>query len=816
MKSTLPDYPALHADRTPQPENDPLLIAILAAALGLALLVTGIVVFWGSGPALVEIPWYIPMVNTFGALTSLCVAFLAFGRCQVLRNSVSFWVGIGFATLGIGQLFYVLTWPGLMPDGGAIIARLPNTSAFIANLNLTILGGFLLAAALVRWPGDRVWVSRRWLGAVAAWLFFVTLAFIILVSIEQYLPSIMRTDQTYTPLIQFWAAFLLLLFAAGTFLSTRHYLRSGDALSGYVAFAQMALVFIVMMMIIGGKRFDLWWYLQRVILVLGNLAVLFGLLSDYVRLLRHENEARRMFDAMMENIPVGLAVTGGPPDFLLSRVSRYGLDMNQRPVEGLVGAPAGQHQDAWKLFLADGMTQPQPEQMPLYRAIHFGEEVCNLELVMETLEGRKIPVLVNAAPIRDEQGQITAAINTWLDISERKRAEEALLWSENKFQSIYQNSPFAIALSDVSDGTYLDVNDAWLKMTGCEKEEVIGKTSLELGLILDPQERKEIFDCLQKQGMVRNFEIRARNKTGDVLVLSTNINIVMILEKKYLLSVMENVTERKQAEETLAEAARKLERSNRDLMNFTAVASHDLQEPLRKIEALGDAVLEGAAKDGAANIEERQRDRILRMRKSAQEMRDMVNGLLQLSLLSTGALSFQPVDLGQITAQLLFELDERLHQSGGIVQVSQLPIIQADPLQMRWLLQHLIENALKFQLPDGKARVQVSSTQPTPALAQILVEDNGIGFDEAHAGHLFNPFERLVGKNQSTYRGTGMGLAICRWIVEHHSGEITARSKPGQGTTIIITLPVYQANGYLQGDRRQQTDAHPQEGRFNE
>jgi signal transduction histidine kinase len=128
----------------------------------------------------------------------------------------------------------------------------------------------------------------------------------------------------------------------------------------------------------------------------------------------------------LENVPLGLAVTGGAPYFPLVQVSRHGLQMNQRPVETLVGVPAGFHQVTWRIFLPDGATIPVPDQMPLYRASRYGEEIRNVELMMEAKDGRKIPVLVSAAPIRNAQGKIVAAINTWQDISDQKEAEEAL------------------------------------------------------------------------------------------------------------------------------------------------------------------------------------------------------------------------------------------------------------------------------------------------------------------------------------------------------------------------------------------------------
>jgi PAS domain S-box-containing protein len=648
MESTTGDLIAVQPEqRSPgivkrRPNRDPLLIAILGTAFGLAVLVVSISIFWGSGPVIAEIPWYIPMVASYVSLTTLCLAFLALGRYQVLRDPVSFWSGAGFASLGIGQLFYVLSWPGLMSDGGALIADLTNTPALITDLNLTILGGFLLAAVLVRWPGKKALAGQRGLGVVAGWLLIVTLIFSLIVSFEEFLPVLVRTDGTFTPLLRVSIVLLLFLFAAGSFLSTRHYLRSRDALAGYVAFAQMTLVFLLLMTLVGGKRYDLWWYLQRLIGVSGYLVALFGLLFEYVRLIRRERESEARYRQLTEALPqmIWTCTADGLCDYLSPQWIAY---------TGIPEPP--QLGQGWL-----GQLHPQDRQpvAEAWRAATTSAEKFDIEFRVRRHDGRYRWFKTQALPIRDLDGRVHRWFGSCTDIEEQKRH------------------------------------------------------------------------------------------------------------------------------------AALLERSNRDLQNFTAVASHDLQEPLRKIEALGDAVLEGASK-----LDERQYDLILRMRKSAQQMRDMVNGLLQLSLLSTDIHPFQPVDLGQVMAAVLEGLDEQIRQSGGAVEAGELPVIEANPVQMHRLLQHLIENALKFQKPGGEPRIKIfSQPQPPPGTVQILVEDNGIGFDEAHAGHLFEPFKRLVGKNQSRYDGSGMGLAICRWIVERHGGEITASSKSGQGTTFIVTLPI--------------------------
>lgn len=427
--------------RTGIPRYDPLLLSILGSAVLLSLLVIGIAAYWGTGPVLAEIPWYIPLISSFVALTSLSIAYLAYGRYHALRDTLSFWVGSGFAAYGIGQIFYALDWPGLLPSGRPILGNLPGTSAIIVLVDLTILNIFLILAVWMRWPATQSFPGKQWLWPVVGWILFATFLFILLVAYEQFLPVLVDPRGSFTAGLRVWVVILLFFYGAGCVLSVRHYQRTSDRLAGYIAFPQIALVFICIMALIGGKRYDLWWYTQRVVLVSGYLVVLFGLLSEYIRLLQRESEGRHMLNVILKNIPTGLAVTGGPPDFPIKQVSQYALELNQRDPHKLIGMTSAEHQLAWKIFLPDGVTQPSPDQLPIFRASRYGEVVRNSEFIMEAQDGKKIPVLVNAAPIRDAQGNIVAAINSWVDISDRKRAEEILRESETLYRTIARSIP---------------------------------------------------------------------------------------------------------------------------------------------------------------------------------------------------------------------------------------------------------------------------------------------------------------------------------------------------------------------------------------
>lgn len=256
--------------------------------------------------------------------------------------------------------------------------------------------------------------------------------------------------------------------------------------------------------------------------------------------------------------------------------------------------------------------------------------------------------------------------------------------------------------------------------------------------------------------------------------------------------------ERQRAETALARQAQELARSNSELEQFAYVASHDLQEPLRKILAFGDRLRIKSSQD----LSGQSRDYLERIQAAAVRMRTLISDLLALSRVTTRPQLFVPVDLSEVARTVVSDIEVRIQQLRGQVYIDQLPTIEADPVQMSQLLQNLISNALKFYREGEPAVVKVWGTllpteenrTPGDSLdrqhCQIWVEDNGIGFDEKYLDRIFEPFQRLHGRGE--YEGTGMGLAICRKIVERHRGEITARSTPGQGTTFIVTLPVQQ------------------------
>jgi light-regulated signal transduction histidine kinase (bacteriophytochrome) len=263
-------------------------------------------------------------------------------------------------------------------------------------------------------------------------------------------------------------------------------------------------------------------------------------------------------------------------------------------------------------------------------------------------------------------------------------------------------------------------------------------------------------------------------------------------------SLMRNeIDERRRAEEQVRLFADELQRSNRELEQFASVASHDLQEPLRKIQAFGDR-LQGRYR---AELGADGQDYLDRMLSSAARMRKLIDDLLEYSRVTTKAQPFAPVNLGQVVQEVAVDLETRLQQTGGRLEVSDLPVVRGSPLQMRQLFQNLIGDALKFHRPDEPPIVRVSSHTVagednggpgTGGLrCEIVVEDNGIGFEPEYGERIFDLFQRLHGRHE--YEGTGIGLAICRKIVDRHNGQITAESSPGKGARFLVTLPLEQS-----------------------
>ncbi len=242
----------------------------------------------------------------------------------------------------------------------------------------------------------------------------------------------------------------------------------------------------------------------------------------------------------------------------------------------------------------------------------------------------------------------------------------------------------------------------------------------------------------------------------------------------------------KMQSEDLAAANEKLERNNEELKSFASLASHDLQEPLRKISVYGSRLKNNLAKED--DLAQKNIERIL---SATKRMQGLIEDLLSLSKATTRVGPFKSVNLNKVVRDVLDTLEVRILQTQAEIHFDNLNVLKADPTHINQLLQNLIGNALKYHKKNVSPVIKITSQCLENGLLEILVEDNGIGFDKKYAERIFQPFERLHGRN--VYEGTGMGLVICKKIVEFYGGRIETQSEVGKGAQFIVTLPIEKA-----------------------
>lgn len=340
------------------------------------------------------------------------------------------------------------------------------------------------------------------------------------------------------------------------------------------------------------------------------------------------------------------------------------------------------------------------------------------------------------------------------------------------------------------------VNPAAGRISGWKVEEMVGKFEHEIFLKGQPSAEALRKDANGQHLTDQEFH-RRDGQSFPVEYVRTPIK-----DKERLVGavvIFKDITERKRAEDAINRKAAELARSNAELEQFAYVASHDLQEPLRKIQAFGDRL---KTKCDAANMVDG-RDFLERMQGAAARMQTLINDLLTFSRVISSSQPFTPVELTPIIKGVLSDLEVRIEQTKATVEVGELPTIDADTTQMRQLFQNLVGNALKFQPANHQPVIKISAKvikspfagtpeeDPHAEQCEITVEDNGIGFEEKYLEKIFAVFQRLHGRNE--YEGTGVGLAVCRRITDRHGGTITARSKLGAGACFVVTVPTRQS-----------------------
>jgi PAS domain S-box-containing protein len=341
------------------------------------------------------------------------------------------------------------------------------------------------------------------------------------------------------------------------------------------------------------------------------------------------------------------------------------------------------------------------------------------------------------------------------------------------------------ALTLSPEGTILYCNGRFSKMVNLPTERVMGHSFFPF---VPADDRERIRELL---GQALEGESK-----GEALLQSSNGGSLPVLfslrsfpfEGRHLICmVVTELTAQKKDQEKLRNYSAVLEQRNKDLEDFTFIASHDLQEPLRKIQVFSDLVIGKYA----SFLDSTGKDYLRRLAASANRMQELIQDVRGYSKLTNERSSFNCVDLKRVIGDAISNLKVEIEEAGATIHMGDFPSIEGNPSLIRLLFQNLISNALKYR-NKAKPVIRISSIEREGEI-QLKVEDNGIGFEKKYTDQIFRPFKRLHGRNE--YQGTGMGLAICRKIVERHMGTIIAESKPGKGSTFIINLPVKQLEG---------------------
>lgn len=442
----------------------------------------------------------------------------------------------------------------------------------------------------------------------------------------------------------------------------------------------------------------------------------------------------------------------------------------------------------------DDLLPAENHDSKLAKIIEKIDQPLKLEERFRHKNSTLIDVLINIAPVRDTNDLLLYCVIHIVDITNQTEALKEIRAAKEFSESIIRSSSDGIFAFNLEKRVTV-WNSGMEKMTGISAAQAQGEPLENVLPFLTENGSDQPFLQILAGGTVRAAERpfampsnqRRGYFAGNYAPLDDGSGTII-----GGVAVVRDVTKERESRERLSAFADLLKQRNRELQEFAYVASHDLQEPLRKVLAFGDRL----EKRSVDLLDERSLDYLERMRNASRRMQILINDLLSFSRISTDAKPFTAVDLKTILQEVLVDLENQVEETGATIEIGELPEIEADPTQMRQLLQNLISNGIKYRKPKTAPHIHIfarlhaaeEDLPPLSGTASLLhVVDDGIGFEEKYVDRIFTVFQRLHGRNE--YPGTGVGLAICRKIAERHNGWITARSIPGEGSTFIVGLP---------------------------
>ncbi len=781
---------------------------IIGVALGLAALHVILALLWGRGDFVAVLTWYVPMIHSFLALAAASIAFIAFGRYQVLREPAPYWIGMAFVSYSILALFYVLSWPGLLPDERGLITQLSNTAAWIFDVNHIVLAILLLLAVLVPWPRAGAPGEHWWAWLVLANSLATALFGSLSVAFEQYIPTLV-VDSVFTPFQVAAQSVMLLAFSAGVLLSTRRYSETGDPLLGYLAITQLALAFSALTAIIGEARYDTWWYWRRLLLVAGFSTMLFGLLSEYVGLYRREREKTIQLETLLRVTDPALA--------------QHGLEMLlQALLEQMVtimGAHAGvillldpeQHELVLRKQL--GVAEEQALGFRVRVGENFAGRVFEQSTVMWVRDAMADPTVWSpyireshirgliGAPMRIEgecigvmhldflvPREFTPEEERLLEVAAERAAvairQERLLEDaqeeRNRLAVLIDTAPIGIGFYLAPDGRLEIINKAATDMLGSlpRRGTSVAKQAAFYGVSRPdgkpfPVEDLPLSRSLRGESQT-GVEMLIHQPSGRQLYLLVNSSPLQDADARITGAVLsfQDITPIKEQELL------------RD--QFLSTAAHELKTPVTTIKGYAQMLrawetpAPGSRGAKAIDVINTQANRI---NQRVQEMLEAVRFRT-----APPELHKFHFDLGNLASEVVRQVQDTTEIHRLLLKQDRPAPVEADRERIEEVLVSLIDNAIKYSPSGGDIALRVWADD---ANAFLSVTDHGVGISKDRQPHIFEPFYEAVPPGVPGYRGVvPLSLYLSKLNVERHGGRIWFESEHGKGSTFYLSLPL--------------------------
>ncbi|HUR10103.1 MAG TPA: PAS domain S-box protein [Flavitalea sp.] len=494
-------------------------------------------------------------------------------------------------------------------------------------------------------------------------------------------------------------------------------------------------------------------------------------------------ESEKRFRSLADHSPMIVFIVEADPEAKISYFNKAWLDYTGIPLEEALGR-------GW-----DGIVHPDDVQevLRIYLPAFQNRTSYLLPAIrLKRYDGEYRWHMFKGNPRYLEHGEFIGFVGMGLDIHEAKLVEDALKESEKRFRTLAETLPQLVWITN-EKGEQEYASSQWKEYSGIDPK---GDDTWQQ--LVHPDDLIVISKAWGNslaQGALYRSEARLRNKNGEYrwhFVQGDPIRNQNGIITKWI-GAFTDIHDQKESEQKLealvAQRTIDLERSNEDLLQFAHVASHDLREPVRKINVFSTRLQE----EFNENLNEKARSYVAKIKSAADRMFTMIDGVLTYSTINASDESIITLDLNQIIRNIETDLEVAIQQKETIIECGDLPQIEGTPVLIYQLFYNLINNSLKFAKPGIPLRIVITSKTlqiKKRSYAQIRIEDNGIGFEQEYAEKIFDNFVRLHPKDK--YEGTGLGLALCEKIVQRHDGQIAASGKVGKGASFIITLPFIQ------------------------